>query len=45
MLDTVLLVCAIVAVIGTAARIGIATVVPAVRPRRIEWDEPADVEH
>ncbi|MHB2208512.1 hypothetical protein [Methylobacterium sp. CM6257] len=44
MMDTLLLVCAVVAVVGTLARIGLAAGLSSVRPRRIEWDEPADVE-
>jgi hypothetical protein len=43
-LDTLLLVCAIVAIVGTAIRIGLASTVPAIRPRRIEWDDPVEVE-
>ncbi len=44
MLDSVLLVCAVIAIVGTAVRIGIAASVPANRPRRIEWDDPAEAE-
>lgn len=40
MLDTLLLVCALIAIVGTAVRVGLAAAVPAVRPRRIEWDDP-----
>jgi hypothetical protein len=40
MLDALLLVCAVVAIVGTAIRIGIAATAPAVRPRRITWDDP-----
>jgi hypothetical protein len=43
-LDTLLLVCAAIAIIGTAVRIGIAASMPAIRPRRIEWDEPVETE-
>lgn len=44
MLDAVLLVCAVIAIVGTAVRIGLAIAVPAIRPRRIEWDDPAEAE-
>lgn len=44
MLDAALLVCAVIAIVGTAVRIGLAITVPAVRPRRIEWDDPAEAE-
>lgn len=44
MLDTVLLVCALIAVIGTAVRIGIAMAAPCVRPRRIAWDDTTETE-
>lgn len=44
MLDTVLLGCALVAVVGTAVRIGLALAVPGVRPRRIAWDDPTEAE-
>ncbi len=44
MLDTLLLVCALVAIVGTAVRIGLASTVPAIRPRRIEWDDSAEGE-
>lgn len=40
-LDTLLLVCAAIAIAGTLMRVGLAAAVPAVRPRRIEWDDPA----
>jgi hypothetical protein len=40
MLDALLLVCAVVAIVGTAIRIGIAATAPSVRPRRITWDDP-----
>jgi hypothetical protein len=43
-LDTVLLICAAVAIVGTAVRIGIAAAVPTIRPLRIEWDEPVETE-
>jgi hypothetical protein len=43
-LDTVLLVCAVIAIVGTAVRIGIAATAPSIRPRRIEWDDPAESE-
>ncbi len=44
MLDAALLVCAVIAIVGTAVRIGLAIAVPAIRPRRIEWDDPAEAE-
>ena len=44
MLDTVLLVCALVAVVGTAIRIGIALAAQPARPRRIAWDDPTEAE-
>ncbi|MCJ2137465.1 hypothetical protein MKK69_26055 [Methylobacterium sp. J-026] len=44
MLDSVLLVCAVIAIVGTAVRIGIAASVPAIRRRRIEWDDPTEAE-
>ncbi|WP_167627671.1 hypothetical protein [Methylobacterium phyllostachyos] len=44
MLDSLLLVCAVIAIVCTAVRIGIAAAVPAIRPRRIEWDDPAETE-
>jgi hypothetical protein len=40
MLDALLLVCAVVAIVGMAIRIGIALTAPSVRPRRITWDDP-----
>ena len=40
MLDALLLVCAVVAIVGTAIRIVIAATAPSVRPRRITWDAP-----
>jgi len=43
-LDTILLVAATIAIVGTAVRIGIAASMPAIRPRRIEWDDPAETE-
>ncbi|MEL6059237.1 MULTISPECIES: hypothetical protein [unclassified Methylobacterium] len=44
MLDTLLLICAAIAILGTAVRIVIAASVPAIRPRRIERDEPVETE-
>ncbi|WP_279604794.1 hypothetical protein [Methylobacterium sp. J-070] len=41
MLDSLVLVCAVIAIVGTAVRLGLVPPVPAVRPRRIEWDDPA----
>jgi hypothetical protein len=43
-LDTILLICAAIAIVGTAVRIGIGAAVPAIRPRRIEWDEPVETD-
>ena len=40
MLDTLLVVCALIAIAGTVVRIGLEAAVPAVRPRRIAWDDP-----
>ena len=44
MLDAAILVCAVISIVGTAVRIGLAIAVPAIRPRRIEWDDPAEAE-
>ncbi|GJE12598.1 hypothetical protein [Methylobacterium longum] len=44
MLDSLLLVSALIAIVGTAIRLGLAAAVPAVRPRRVEWDDPAERE-
>jgi hypothetical protein len=44
MLDAVLLVCALVAIVGTALRIGLAGSGRTIRPRRIAWDDPAESE-
>jgi hypothetical protein len=44
MLDYALLVCVIIAVVGTAARVSIALAAQPPRPRRIAWDDPAEAE-
>ena len=44
MLDSVLLVCAAIAIVGTAIRLGIAMSAQTLRPNRIEWDDHAEAE-
>lgn len=44
MLDQLFFICLIIAVVAAATRIGIAAAAPMARPRRIQWDDPADVE-
>jgi hypothetical protein len=43
-LDVLLLVCAAVAIVATVVRISLEPAVAVSRPRRITWDDPADVE-
>ena len=42
--EYVLLICAILAIVGTVARLGIAMSVQTPRPSRIEWDDPTEAE-
>jgi hypothetical protein len=44
MSDYAFLTCAIIAIVGTVARLGIAMSAQTPRPPRIEWDDPAEVE-
>jgi hypothetical protein len=44
MLDQLFFICLIIAVVAAATRIGIATAAPLARPRRIQWDDPADAD-